>query len=61
MKRLFIIGLVLLEELFGWFKQDPNYTDRFSFAGFLDNREVCDDHGDEYNIVGILLISLFKR
>ena len=54
MKRLFIIGAGPFgRELFGWFKQDPNYTNRFSFAGFLDNRRsLLDDHGDEYNIVG---------
>ena len=54
MKRLFIIGAGPFgRELFEWFKQDSNYTNRFSFAGFLDNRKsLLDDHGDEYNIVG---------
>ena len=56
MKRLFIIGAGPFgRELFGWFKQDPNYTNRFSFAGFLDNRRsLLDDHGDEYKLWGTL-------
>ena len=54
MKRLFIIGAGPFgRELFEWFKQDSNYTNRFSFAGFLDNRKsLLDDHGAEYEIVG---------
>ena len=54
MKRLFIIGAGPFgRELFGWFKQDSYYTNRFSFAGFLDNRKsLLNDHGDDYEIVG---------
>ena len=63
MKRLFIIGAGPFgRELFEWFKQDSNYTNRFSFAGFLDNRKsLLDDHGAEYEIVETLLISLFQK
>ena len=54
MKKIYIIGAGPFgRELLGWFKKDSDYTNQFSFEGFLDNRKsLLDRFSGEYNIVG---------
>ncbi len=54
MKKIYIIGAGPFgRELLSWFKKDSNYTNQFSFEGFLDNRKsLLDSQRGENNIVG---------
>ena len=54
MKKIYIIGAGPFgRELLGWFNKDSNYTNQFSFEGFLDNRKsLLDSYDGEYKIVG---------